>query len=168
MLREAVDQLYQRQSSGAALPPPALLWETGELALLVEREEEAKRSFQELSRTLPPSTAADAAAAYVQVIDAEQSNLLRMELLWIDRRLTDQWLELPALLKTDCAIPGWTARQRAVWAQRALNEEHYTLADSIAERLRGSDRRTRYTIQAGAHAGQGRENDARKALAMAR
>jgi len=167
VLREAVDQLYQRQSSGAAPPPPALLWETGELALLVEREEEAKRSFQELSRTLPPSTAADAAAAYVQAIDAEQSDLLRMELLWIDRRLTDQWLELPALLKTDCEIPGWTARQRAVWAQRALNEEHYTLADSIAERLRGSDRRTRYTIQAGARAGQGKENDARKALAMA-
>ncbi len=167
VLREAVDQLYQRQSSGAAPPPPAVLWETAELALMIDREEEAKRSFQELSRTLPPSTAADAAAAYVEVIDAGQSDLLRMELLWMDRRLTDQWPELPVLLKTDCKIPHWTARQRAVWAQRALNEEHYELAERIASKLRGSDRRTRYTIQAGARAGQGKENDARKALAMA-
>jgi len=167
VLREAVDRLYQRQSSGAAPPPPALLWETAELALLMDREDEAKRSFQELSRTLPPSKAADAASAYIEVIDAGQSDLLRMELLWIDRRLADEWPELPALLQTDSKIPNWTAKQRAVWAQRALNEEHYKLAENIAGKLRGSDRRTRYTIQAGALAGQGKENDARRSLAMA-
>jgi serine/threonine protein kinase len=167
VLREAVDRLYQRQSSGAAPPPPALLWETAELSLILGREDEAKRAFQELSRTLPPSVAADAASAYVGAIDAGLSALLRMELLWIDRRLSEEWPELPGLLRGKSRLPGWMARQRAVWAQRALSEEQYKVAESIAARLDSSSKRTRYTIQAGALAGQGKENNARKALAMA-
>ena len=167
VLREALDRLYQGKTSGGGPLPPALLWESAELALILRRDDEAKRSFQELSRTLPPSAVADAAAAYVQAIDAGQQELLRLELLWLDRRLIDQWHELPGLLNGKAKIPGWLARQRAVWAQRALAEEHYQVADSIASKVRGADQRSRYTVQAAARAGQGHENDARKALAMA-
>jgi len=167
VVREAIDRIYQRQGAGAGPPPPALLWEAAELSLLVERPEESKRTFQELGRTLPPSVAADAAGAFVQAIDLGQAALLRMELLWIDRRLDEQWLELPALLERRGEAAPWTAAQRLVWAQRALNEEQYSVARRIAARILPAQRRTRSTIEASALAGVAEENDARKELAMA-
>jgi len=167
VVREAIDQIYQGQASGSAPPPPALLWEAAEIALLTEHPEEARRTFKELARSLPPSIAADAAGAYVEAIDAGQAVLLRMELLWIDRRLDDEWSNIPGLLARDGKAPHWIAKQRLVWAQRALTEERYSLAGSIARRIKRPHRRTRSTILAAVLAGTGQENDARKEFAMA-
>ena len=166
VVREAIDRAYQDQASGPAPPPPALLWEAAELALLTEHPEEARRIFKGLARTLPPSVAADAAGSYVEAIDAGQAALLRMELLWIDRRLDEQWIEVPGLLARNGSAPHWMAKQRLVWAQRALTEERYPLAGTIAARIKRPDLRTRSTILAAALAGKGQENNARKEFAM--
>jgi len=165
VIREAVERVFRGQTSGSAPPPPALLWEAAELSLLVDRPEEAKRTFQELGRTLPPSVVADAAHAYVDAIDAGHATLLRMELLWIDRRMDAEWLELPSLLTRGSGH--WIEKERRVWAQRALVEERYFIAQTLAKRLPSSEKRTQSTIQAASLAGLGRENDARRELAMA-
>ncbi|MBJ93228.1 MAG: hypothetical protein CMP23_02000 [Rickettsiales bacterium] len=165
VLREALDRLYQRQGPGNEQPPPAVLWESAELALVLNRPEEAKRAFQELSRTLPPSVAADAADGYVQLIEAGHAGLLRLELLWRDRLMVKEWGELPNLLSKTSPQQDWLELQRLSWAQRALTEEHHELATKLAALIKNHrNKRSRYTIEAGARAGLGQEQRSRRAL----
>ena len=132
-LKLAMDKV--RNTPGWILgPPPSLLWEAGEVAIILEAESAAAGTsgyFRTLSNTLPPGELADAAGAYVESIEAGRAAILRAELLWIDGHEDDAFGDLNQVLQDANLSTTRNNNQRLVWAYRALGARRYKDALSL-------------------------------------
>jgi len=182
LLEAAIGRARQAAQSGEGSVPAGLLWDAGELALLRQaarakfteqaRRERARSYFSELESLYPASPTADAASAYVALLDRKGEDLIRAELLW---RLGDRdaaWQLLPSAVTPKGGSADQEQRERLVWVYRALAEGRYNSAELLLDGLgiltgEPERRRQAQVARAATLAAKGRKKEARKKLGAA-